>query len=201
MPSMISKEKNLAFLHLQKCGGWWVAEIINKYNFLPLNYVKNGGHLGVQDLPEGCNSFGFVRHPVSWYVSMFNFMHTVDWKIAKSSWQSLKSNNINKFIINCQKYEKFVLGDYFNSFYGIGTDKECKLIFKFEKLEQSMNDLADLYNIPMKEDIKKHINRRRNASEKTGNTTDILDARSLQYIEISCQHILERFNYDLLTLE
>lgn len=197
MPSMINKEKNLAFLHFQKCGGWWVAEIIGGHNFSPVDYEKDGGHIGVKDLPEGCNSFGFIRHPVSWYVSMFNFMHTVDWKITYS-FEHLKSNNINQFIINCQEHNMFLLGEYFNSFYGVGTDKECKQIFKFEMLEQSMNYLADFYDIPMKNEITELINEPKNISRKLEHTEDLLNAESLQFIEQSCQHILERFDYDLL---
>lgn len=197
MPSMINKEKNIAFLHFQKCGGWWVAETIKEHNFLPINYTKNGGHIGVEDLPEGCNSFGFIRHPVSWYVSMFHFMHTVGWR-TMHSFEQLKSNNINEFIINCQEDGIFILGDYFDKFYGIGTDKECKQIFKFENLEQSMNQLADLYDIPIKEDVKKFINRRRNASRKLEQTQDLLNGSSLHFIEQNCQYILERFDYDLL---
>ena len=197
---MINKEKNLAFLHFEKCGGWWVAEIIKEHNFSPVDYVKDGGHTGVQDLPEGCISFGFIRHPVSWYVSMFNFMHTVGWQISYS-FEHLKSNNINEFIINCQNNDKFLLGEYFDKFYGIGTDKECKQIFKFEMLEQSMNHLADLYDIPIKEDVKKYISRRINVSQKLEQTKDLLNARSLHFIEQSCKRILDRFNYDILLPE
>jgi len=200
MPSMINKEKNIAFLHLQKCGGWWVSEILNKCNFKPINYTKNGGHLGVEELPEGCKSFGFMRHAVGWYVSMFNFMHRVNWKISTTSFERLRSNDINEFIQKCKGEDVFQLGNHFDRFYGIGTDKECKQIFKFENLEQSMNQLADLYDIPIKEDVKKFINRRRNASRKLEQTQDLLNGSSLQFIDQSCQHILERFDYDLLSL-
>ena len=99
MPSMFHKKSNLAYLHLPKTGGWYVSHILKKLGFQNINMNYNGGHVDVKHLPTDTYTFGFVRHPVSWYRSLFNFFSNSNWDHRSDIF---KSEDINQFLLKIQ---------------------------------------------------------------------------------------------------
>lgn len=60
------------FYHIQKTGGTWVTAAIK--NACPGLVKTHGTHAKEKDHPKGNKkAFTFVRHPVSWYESMYWF--------------------------------------------------------------------------------------------------------------------------------
>ena len=81
MPSMINDELKIVFLHFPKTRGMWIADILKSKGFHNINITVSGGHSGVEFIPEGHLSFGFVRHPATWYQSLFNYLCTMSWEL------------------------------------------------------------------------------------------------------------------------
>lgn len=197
---MINDELKIAFLHFPKTRGMWIADMLKSKGFHNINITLNGGHLGVKFVPEGFSSFGFVRHPVDWYQSLFNYLCTVDWKFHPT----FRSDNINQFIDKTKLYKfnplkqdqernRLVLERMYKSFFGIGTNKECTCIGKHEEMPNALIDILNGLGLDIKDQalINKDIYINRSKKFK-----DIISGENLEYIFASCDSIFERFRYD-----
>jgi hypothetical protein len=59
------------FLHIPKCGGTWVVQALTAAGLEP-QVVPPGGQHAIA-ATEGRFVFTFVRHPLTWYASFWNF--------------------------------------------------------------------------------------------------------------------------------
>ena len=59
------------FLHIPKCGGTWVFQAMSAAGLAPQVVPPDGQH--AITATEGRFVFTFVRHPLTWYASFWNF--------------------------------------------------------------------------------------------------------------------------------
>ncbi len=62
------------FLHIPKCGGSWVRQVLRAVG-LPITITRGGVHECAAT--EGRFVFTFVRHPLTWYPSFWAYRHAV----------------------------------------------------------------------------------------------------------------------------
>ncbi len=64
--------KDIVFLHLQKCGGTFVKHVLED-NLSAVNVrPEHNGYLDIVDPHKGKFIFGTIRNPYSWYVSLYH---------------------------------------------------------------------------------------------------------------------------------
>lgn len=199
MPSMFHKKSNLSYLHLQKTGGWHVSHILKQLGFQNINFNICGGHVGVKDAPKNSFTFGFVRHPVAWYKSLFNYFSNVNW-IHRA--HILKTDNINEFIELTQKHRVYQYEHLVTRFYNLNADDECNFIGRYELLHHDLKRV--LYLHAQQLDVEcSHIDQIiRTNQDKLINKSitihnDQFSEDSIQYIYESCKQIIDRFKYDI----
>jgi len=70
MTAMILKKSR--FMHLEKTGGTWFAELCSKHLKLKQMRLMKWGHYRQDQMPgEGLFTFGFVRNPLDWYPALW----------------------------------------------------------------------------------------------------------------------------------
>lgn len=192
MASMVNHDQQLCFLHFQKTAGWWISKILKDKGFEIVDIKKYGGHLGVASMPSGYQSFGFVRHPVDWYQSLFNYLSTINWKLHGHNFHDLKSNDINIFIERTQEHNKFVLIDMYKNFFAIDTEFECKDILRYEDIYDEMTRISRKFSLEIEQNVRETKDLFINKSDRFENT---LSLSSINYIFSSCNEIFNRFEY------
>lgn len=192
MASMVNHDQKLCFLHFQKTAGWWISKILKDEGFEIIDIKKYGGHLGVTSMPLGYQSFGFVRHPVSWYQSLFNYLSTIGWKLHGHDFQDLKCNNINGFIEKTQEHKKFVLIDMYKNFFAVGTESESENILRYENIYDEMIKISRKFSLRIEQKVRDTKDLFVNKSDRF---EDTLSLSSLNYIFCSCDEIFDRFEY------
>jgi hypothetical protein len=75
--------EKLAFIHVPKTGGTWAVEAMKRAG-VPLRPIdapeRQGGHFLASEVSANLFTFGFVRNPLTWYVSYWLHRHTFeDW--------------------------------------------------------------------------------------------------------------------------
>lgn len=148
MTSMVNHRKKICFLHFSKTGGWWVNNLLKGAGFSAMDMKFCGGHHGVDSVPDGYESFGFIRHPINWYVSLFRFLISKGWCPGLPDQDNnclfeLASTDINGFVKNCIDNSVFVLDKTFSQFYGCGSEKECTNIFRYEDIHREMHLVSE----------------------------------------------------------
>lgn len=200
MPSMYNKEKNAAFLHFIKTGGWWVKNLIlDKCNFKDIDLSYNGGHVGareIKNIADDIFTFGFIRHPISWHISLFNYLTQYDWLSynPKSGFLHLRSNSIDEFIEKTI-FDGIKMTDYYHQFFDIGGLNECKFIGKHETIYDDMKYILDILKLPNKDLIEDSKNFKVNESAKYFRGK--LNSKSVDLIVCSCEEIFKKFKYQI----
>lgn len=187
----------MAYLHMSKTAGWYVAGILTDLGFATINDRLNGGHLGVADVPSNIYTFGFIRHPVAWYISLFNYLSSNDWMDN----QQLRSSCINEFIEKTQ-YTHWNYNDLYLSFFGIGTHLQCNYIGKYESLDRDLRFILNKFKHILKVSIDdidtvfiKHKGQIINRSTPTLDNS--ISDQNLWSIYINCQTIFDKYGYKL----
>lgn len=195
MPSMIHQEANIAFLHLSKTGGWYVTAILKELGFSVIDMSLNGGHVGAFDIPAGIYKFGFVRHPVSWYTSLYNYLCDVDW----NGCAEIKSNSLDELIIKTHD-TGWNYNELYLQFYGIGTYLQCNYIGKYESLESDLRHVIYKFGHLLNKDegdiniiFDKYKDYKVNQSSKRDGVS--ISNNVLDYIYGNCHDIFKMYNY------
>ena len=157
MPSMYNEEKDALFIHFSKTGGVWTQNILSKFGFRIIDLSIKGGHLGIRDLDfvtKNTYTFGFVRNPISWHISLFNFLDSNNWKYEGLS--RYKSSSLNEYLskIYINPNQDAAFSVWFNDIFGIGSDLECKNIFRYEEIYDSLKKALQNVNINAETEIK-----------------------------------------------
>lgn len=95
----------IAFVHVPKTGGSWVAEAL-RYVLPDLKVPGGAGdfmgeHRTAAQMPAGRFSFGFVRHPATWYRSYFMFVKAKGVRAAEGDllWEAARTaEDFNEFV-------------------------------------------------------------------------------------------------------
>ena len=191
MPSMICKERNLAFLHFSKTGGWFVTRMLRTRGFVISDMQVWGGHIGVDGFDPSLTRFGFIRHPVSWYRSLFNYFTNCNWSNGHD-FSYLTSDNLDEFIGRCA--DSFDLMKLYKTFYGVDTNEEADFIFRFEDMHSVLPEFLSNHGIDCFDYINKNKGNQVNKSK-----TQLDDSCSIatqSYIYETCHPIFERFEYE-----
>jgi hypothetical protein len=84
-------DRKVVFLHLPKTGGTWLAETLGRAGCLLRTPANGSGHQGPRSIPAewpDVPRFGFVREPLAWYRSWFQFCmrgHENGWRDSYGS--------------------------------------------------------------------------------------------------------------------
>lgn len=202
MPTLINQDINLVYLHFKKTGGWLVHDILKSYNFKVIDINKYGGHLGQEFFDkEKYFTFGFVRHPVDWYISMFNFLNqngfifrgAISNEIIDLRWA--KTNTLDEFIteVRTGKNIAFNLISEYVNFFCLNSPNYCEHIYRYENMFLHLKEVLSKFNI----DISQEINRlSKTRINKSDHKDTIISGYNLEYIYYSCDPIFNKFSYE-----
>lgn len=211
MATMINHKKRLAYLHFEKTGGWTVYQILKEFDFEimpdPVDGYSMGRHITALQVPQNYTSFGYVRHPVNWYISLYNWLETNEWCLHKNKREDRKGYkeidftdiyqpSLNKFIEAPVVVKECTNGfNYFYKFlhfFAMGTDQECQIIGRFEEMFDHLDTVLKLHNIHATD----YINKMKQVKINQSITKDTyISPHNLEFIYESCDYIFNRFNY------
>lgn len=187
---MINKEKKIVFLHLSKTGGIWANSILEHYDFEIINLKKNGGHLPNSAKYNDHFTFGFIRHPVAWYKSLYRFFKTNNWVLQSGgNFTDLKSDNINEFLAIIKSRNRFDLIQMYDEFF---VKHPVSYIGKYENLYDDLDLCLRLNGVDATDLIKEKSRAIINKSEKYD--CDI-SQDNLNHIFDYCDKMFDKFNY------
>lgn len=195
MPSMINEKQKIVYLHLSKTGGSWSRGILEQHDFKIIDIKSFGGHLPNSPKYKDYFTFGFVRHPVSWYKSLYRFFKTNDWVLNSNGgfsgavFTDLKSDNINDFLDTIRRKDKFDLNEMYNRFF---VEHPVSYIGKYENLYEDLHLCLKLNGINATNLIR---NRATHYVNKSNAYDCNLSPENLEYIYDSCDDIFKTFNY------
>ena len=193
--------KNSMFIHVPKCGGRTVKQMLKKYvagarvigDDIYESHATPDTHLQV---------FGFVRHPATFIHSLWT--HRSKKKAHGSDWnwhpdirmeQECKSKVYNRFIENVLSGENYVY-DYYMHYLG---KYKNPMIGKMENLPESLITILKANNEDFDEEcIRKNIYVH-GANNRTSNTpislVESMELKQAQDIVKSEKKLCEEFNY------
>lgn len=99
------------FIHIPKCGGSTVAEILHNLNLVE-EVIRQPyfGHLFLSQMPpSSLYTFTFVRHPVTWWQSFYN--HNKNCPVLKSQFMKIERET-KDFNFWLKNYGQIWLGQY-----------------------------------------------------------------------------------------
>ena len=193
--------KNSMFIHVPKCGGRTVKQMIKKY--------VSGARVIGDDIYESHGTpdtnkqvFGFIRHPATFVHSLWT--HRSKKKAHGSDWnwhpdirmeQECKSQDYNVFIQNVINGKNYVWEYYMHY---LGKYKN-PMIGKMENLPESLITISKANNEDFDEEgIRKNIYVH-GANNRTSNTpislVESMELKQAQDIVKSEKKLCEEFNY------
>lgn len=201
MATLINREKNLVYLHFEKTAGWWFYTVLKDHGFEIVNMNIYGGHMGQIHFGPDVETFGFIRHPVDWYISLFNFLNGLDWtiehpqklhKTANFMWA--KRDCLDDFITDIRRgpLNFFNLCYRYLYFFGLNGNNPCRRIGKFENMYWYVDKTLKEFDIDISEWIELRKDHKLNDCQRKD--THISDD-NLQFIYYSCDPIFNRFDY------
>ncbi len=132
--------KNACFIHFPKTGGHWVRQALVAAGVPFEDYNDKGAHIGIAECP--CNDkfrFSFVRHPVSFFKSYWQFKMTDGWD--EDNWFDMdcKRRNLNfaGFIELASTQYAGGYGSTISYVLGSGSD-EIEFIGRYENLADDL---------------------------------------------------------------
>tara|TARA_R110001599_G_scaffold338783_1_gene558013 strand:+ start:366 stop:980 length:615 start_codon:yes stop_codon:yes gene_type:complete len=196
-PLLISEKHKLCFIHMPKTAGQWTKRFLLKLD-VGFKRVKNTKNF--IDIPLASNfnndyyKFGFVRDPVDWYQSFFNFQSD-DFHNRFLFDRMMVARDINEYITNIKnvRLTKARMTLMYNYIFSVGHENECKNIFKYENLYDSLLKILNDKGIDASSLMEKEKTQKRNASKKK--CGEKINQESLDFIYESCKGIYEKFNY------
>ena len=149
------------FLHIPKCGGNWVKQVL-KDNDLVRQEVLTDGHTRHESLEGRIASghnvpthygkfnkrskerrvFTFVRHPLSWYASYWNWKsNAFKWTDSNEFDRKCKSSDFHEFIENVlDNYDGYLTEMYYT------FTSHCGMIGKIESIGEDLKIILKHYN-------------------------------------------------------
>lgn len=203
MATLINEDKKLVYLHFKKTGGWLIYNILKDHGFKIIDLSKFGGHIGQEYFDKQYFTFGFIRHPVDWYISIFNFLNGHDFvliaprqsnKVIDISWA--KTNTLDEFITKIRNGENVafnLISEYVNFFGLNGDNNYCKLVYRYEEMFSCLNEVLLQFDIDISDKIDMMSKIKINQSDRKDT---FISQDNLQYIYYSCDPIFNTFGYE-----
>ena len=198
---MLHKDKKIVFLHFPKTAGWSMDPFLRSCGFTIVDPHVNGGHMGAFYFDETFHKFGFMRHPVDWYISMYNFLNGLNWEISNvltgvtTPFNAAKRDSLDEFITASRKHEgmHFDLYMEYILFFAIGRPRECKMVFQMENMWDHLRMIMNSFNIKYDEN---YIQNNKDIKINHSQVKDTkISRKNLEYIFDSCNPIFKRFKY------
>lgn len=194
---MYHPEKDALFIHFSKTGGMWTQKILSKFGFRIVDLNVKGGHLGINDLDfvtKNTYTFGFVRNPISWHISLFNFLDSNNWNFKGFS--RYKSSSLNEHLskIYTSPSQKVAFSIWFNDMFGVGSDLECKNIFRYEEIYNGLKKALQNVNINAETEIEMAKDIKKN---KTLVRDSYISKENIRLIFLNNKQIFEKYKYNL----
>ena len=125
---------NSCFIHVPKTGGSWVKQAIKASGIECQEYSIDGDpHIGIYQCPEPNKfKFAFIRHPVGFYRSYWQFKMTSGWDPKNPIDIDCQSDSFEEFITNVLEKFPTHLEDGVN--YLLGEEGEIDFVGRYENL-------------------------------------------------------------------
>ena len=127
------------FIHFPKTGGWFCHHVFQSLG-LPItvsDVTIHGGHISAEKFGNQSKpAFGFVRNPINWYESFFNWLVDINWHF----YPKMRVSTLDEFVdlIFTENYDIKPMSQMFhNQLHGV------ELIGMYENLQ---HDLARILN-------------------------------------------------------
>lgn len=109
------------FIHFPKTGGWWCCYAMIDAG-IPIQQASTdirGGHAGHYFGDPEKPLFGFVRHPYTWYQSLFQYLQDIDWVFHPLA----RSETLEEFVQKVRNYRTTLLpmSDWVDQLFGFGV--------------------------------------------------------------------------------
>tara|TARA_R110000751_G_scaffold23590_7_gene65195 strand:+ start:4167 stop:4829 length:663 start_codon:yes stop_codon:yes gene_type:complete len=99
------------FLHIPKTGGTWVKKVISKAQIETFEHGSTHAHFPElfkyrdEMFYDKKYVFAFVRHPLSWYQSIWVYRMKHGWSMDHPLDYNCASNDFHEFVRNCIKFK------------------------------------------------------------------------------------------------
>lgn len=193
--------KNSSFIHIPKCGGTFLNNVINRLELVYTMYRQpQNGHLYLHQMNniEDKYNFTFVRHPYTWWPSFWNWS-----KKDRFSFMERKCPDFDTWVVD---YGPFWMGQYTRLVQRyIGEDPLYPHKYRMHYIGKSENLKADLltaltnanenFNKNAYSDIFTKIEADEKLCNKQDYSRNISDA-SKEIIYNTERYVFDRFNYE-----
>ena len=135
------RDENLSgvFVHVPRTGGTFVVRVLG---LVGLNVIMQGtAHAPLYNAEKNVFTFAFVRHPLTWYQSMFSFRRETFWPDEDSfPWSKwLKADNIDAFV---DRAARMWPEGWYSEIMDQATVDRNRVISMVGRYESLMTDLA-----------------------------------------------------------
>lgn len=187
---MVNSDKNIAFIHLPKCGGTSIEKLLYAQGFSKMGHFHNRHSFYIDKLPaKNRFVFTFVRNPFSKVVSEYHWFtnnkHRFPHARVKKVYQGLTFNEFLVLFHNCNIGDKMHKLTYHQI---LNPIDQVDFIGRFEDLQQDFDRLCDM--IGMHRSTLPHTNKTDHDHYST-----YYDDQSYKYVSDMYSRDIEYFNY------
>lgn len=187
--------KNSCFIHIPKTGGSWVKQALLEANIKFDEFsICSNPHIGIKDCP--CPKkvkFAFVRHPVAFYKSYWQYKMTVGWHEINMFDMYFKTDIFDDFIIKVTNEYPGYYGNMIDDLVG-KEDNQIEFIGKQENITEDLITILRRTREVFDEDIIR-ATPPYNVSNKINFPAIYTEELKNKVIE-SENYVIKRFNYD-----
>jgi len=156
---------NACFIHFPKTGGTWVRQALLQAGVPFEDYTGNHAHIGYKECPFNDRfRFAFVRHPVAYFRSYWQFKMTAGWDPDNAFDMECQTDDFERFVVDVTT--RYPGGYGHNIVHALGEhDTEIDFIGRFEHLADDLVRALQLCGTRFDE-AKLRATRPRNVSNK-----------------------------------
>lgn len=182
------------FLHFPKTGGWWIYRALEAagVGFYAKDTNVQGGHHGFADTPTWRPCFGFIRHPESWYRSMFYYLQRIEWTFHPDA----RRPDVNSFVRAVLSGHVTIpcMSDWVSLFFGTES-----LVYRMENgLANGLMSALDVFGEQYSAARLREFDKQRVLVNQTPPEMKVapLEQSTIELIRSAEKSIYERFEYD-----
>lgn len=178
---MLLIDNKAIFVHIPRTGGSFTRQVINSANLNNQSIGGTHGSIAKKDI-EDYYTFGYVRNPYAWHVSIF--LQFSGGLTSNAAFKSYLRNHIEPYAFQKKYYQQF-----------FQYQKLAVNVFKTEELEQSLNFVFDKFNWTKPDELLNMtpVNTRLHTQEKT--YQEYYDDKTKKLVYESNRDIIEKYDY------